>query len=154
MRILLTVEDESYGEAIVDFAANQNLSADSELKIVHFVEPLLIGSYMSVCPSQILDEIRERKTTHATKMVELLKTRLEKALSSQKVSVSADVITELPKDGIIALAQDWKADMIVMGSHGRRGLHRIFLGSVAAAVVSHANCTVTIIRLPALDKIV
>lgn len=37
--------------------------------------------------------------------------------------------------------------MIVMGSHGRRGVSRFFLGSVSLAVLAQAKCTVTVVRL-------
>ena len=41
------------------------------------------------------------------------------------------------------------ADMVVVGSHGRTGLSRLVLGSVAMAVVNHAPCPVVVVRLPA-----
>ncbi len=53
-----------------------------------------------------------------------------------------------PADVIDAVAREWPADVIVMGSHGRGGLGRLLLGSVAAEVVSHAPCPVLIVRLP------
>ena len=43
------------------------------------------------------------------------------------------------------------ADMVVVGSHGRTGLSRLVLGSVAMAVVNHAPCPVVVVRLPAED---
>jgi nucleotide-binding universal stress UspA family protein len=43
------------------------------------------------------------------------------------------------------------ADMVVVGSHGRTGLSRLMLGSVAMGVVNHAPCPVVVVRLPADD---
>jgi nucleotide-binding universal stress UspA family protein len=43
-------------------------------------------------------------------------------------------------------AAEWEADLIVVGSHGRRGVNRFLLGSVSEAVALHANCSVEIIR--------
>jgi nucleotide-binding universal stress UspA family protein len=40
------------------------------------------------------------------------------------------------------------ADMLVVGSHGRSGLSRLMLGSVAMACVNHASCPVVVIRAP------
>lgn len=51
-----------------------------------------------------------------------------------------------PKAMIIEEAERWGADLIVLGSHGRRGLDRIILGSVAEAVALHAHCSVEVIR--------
>ena len=43
-------------------------------------------------------------------------------------------------------AKKWGADLIVLGSHGYRGLQRFLLGSVSHAVVAHAPCSVEIVR--------
>jgi len=43
-------------------------------------------------------------------------------------------------------AKDWRADLIVLGSHGRSGIKRWILGSVAEAVVRHAPCSVEVAR--------
>jgi nucleotide-binding universal stress UspA family protein len=47
---------------------------------------------------------------------------------------------------IIDYATEWPADLIVLGSHGRRGLNRFLLGSVSEGVVRHAPCSVEIVR--------
>jgi universal stress protein A len=47
---------------------------------------------------------------------------------------------------ITALAKRAKADLIVIGTHGRTGLHRRFIGSVAERVVRHAPCPVLVVR--------
>ena len=47
---------------------------------------------------------------------------------------------------IIDYAAAWPADLIVIGSHGRRGLDRFLLGSVSEGVVRHAPCSVEVVR--------
>jgi len=49
---------------------------------------------------------------------------------------------------IIAVAQDEKCDLIVMGTHGRSGFGRLLLGSVAEAVLRRAPCPVLTLKLP------
>lgn len=51
-----------------------------------------------------------------------------------------------PASEIIQLAEDEQADMIVMGSHGRTGVSRFLMGSIAEAVVRRAGCPVLIIK--------
>jgi nucleotide-binding universal stress UspA family protein len=51
-----------------------------------------------------------------------------------------------PKQAILEYAAEWAPDLIVVGSHGRRGLERIALGSVSEAVMRHAHCSVQIMR--------
>jgi nucleotide-binding universal stress UspA family protein len=52
-----------------------------------------------------------------------------------------------PRHAILNYASEWNADWIVMGSHGRRGVDRFFIGSVSEAVARHAHCSIEIVRL-------
>jgi len=90
---------------------------------------------------------------------------LETALESQKQNAEALVLkaAELlrarglkvvatleegdPKSKILDVAEEWRADLIVVGSHGRRGFERFLMGSVSDAVARHAKCSVQIVRI-------
>jgi nucleotide-binding universal stress UspA family protein len=52
-----------------------------------------------------------------------------------------------PRSGILDYADEWNSDWIIMGSHGRQGLDRFFIGSVSETVARHAHCSVQIVRL-------
>ena len=67
-------------------------------------------------------------------------------LRAAKLDVSTDLVEGNPKSQIIDIANEWHADMIVLGSHGRSGLNRFLMGSVSQDVVRHAHCSVEIIR--------
>ena len=45
-------------------------------------------------------------------------------------------------------ASEWRADLVVIGSHGRQGIERVLLGSVAEAVGKSAHCSVLVVRTP------
>ncbi len=66
--------------------------------------------------------------------------KLEFACATEHVSDS------YPAEGLINKARDLNADLIVMASHGRRGLPRMILGSQAANVLSHSAIPVLIVR--------
>ena len=51
-----------------------------------------------------------------------------------------------PRTVIIDEAKKWNADLIVVGSHGRTGLTRLLLGSVAQAIVVHGPCSIEVVR--------
>lgn len=51
-----------------------------------------------------------------------------------------------PPDEIVIAAQEWSADLIVIGTHGRRGQQRLLVGSTAAAVIRRAWCPVLAAR--------
>jgi nucleotide-binding universal stress UspA family protein len=53
-----------------------------------------------------------------------------------------------PRAVIVDHAARWNADLIVLGSHGFKGLDRLLIGSVSEAVLRHAPCSVEIVRIP------
>lgn len=62
------------------------------------------------------------------------------------VALSGTVVCADPRDGVIEAAEQAKAGLIVLGTHGRRGLKRVLLGSVAENVVRTAHCPVMVVR--------
>ena len=89
-------------------------------------------------PSTFLHELRAQ----AQKAVEGARTRGAFAPGT----TSEAIVEDEPAAGIIAAAERNGADAIVMGSHGRRGLRRLFLGSVAEAVVRRSPIPVLVVR--------
>jgi nucleotide-binding universal stress UspA family protein len=77
----------------------------------------------------------------------------EKIITDAGLTVSGTVAVPCatPKELILEEAHKWGADLIVVGSHGRRGINRFLLGSVSEAVASHAHCSVEIIRRSATN---
>jgi len=68
------------------------------------------------------------------------------AVSSAGLKTTGEVLSGYPKAKIVDEAKKWGADLVVVGSHGRRGVERILLGSVSEAVALHADCSVEVIR--------
>jgi nucleotide-binding universal stress UspA family protein len=62
------------------------------------------------------------------------------------IPASAILVEGLPTDEILRAARHQRADLIVLGTHGRTGLRRAFMGSVAERVVSQACCPVLMVR--------
>lgn len=61
--------------------------------------------------------------------------------------VSRYIVEGTPGEKILQLAKDWSADMIIVGTHGRKGLSRFFLGSVAEEILRNSHVPVTIIPI-------
>ena len=66
--------------------------------------------------------------------------------------VSTEIRQGDPQREILECAARWRPDVIVIGSHGRKGLNRLLLGSVSDSVLRHATCTVEVVRAPAADS--
>lgn len=89
------------------------------------------------------EEARQKALEHVAQLVDDVAARGPE-LPLQKVGVYVTMGT--PSERILALATAVDADLIVLGTHGRRGLGRILLGSVAEEVVRRAPCGVFVIR--------
>jgi nucleotide-binding universal stress UspA family protein len=73
----------------------------------------------------------------------------EQVLASAGLKATGAVLSGNAKEAILDEAQRWAADLIVVGSHGRRGFKRLLLGSVSEAVAMNAHCSVVVVRDPA-----
>ncbi len=142
MKILLATDDSKFSEAAAKSLAGQFRSQDTEVRVLHVVEPIVISE-----PPQMsrgyYPELEDR-LPQAREVVE----RVAKTLSSAGFSVTTSVETGDARSVILEDAAAWHADLIVLGSHGRKGLGRFFLGSVSEAVARHARCSVQIVRIP------
>lgn len=70
----------------------------------------------------------------------------EQVLASTGLKATVAVLSGNPKEIILEEAKKWNADLIVVGSHGRRGFKRFLLGSVSEAVAMNAHCSVVVVR--------
>jgi nucleotide-binding universal stress UspA family protein len=110
--------------------------SEAQLTLLHVIEPLhadmLIDLPQSQRDARVAAHERLAKLADATKKVWLRTGR--------------ELRAGHPVDTITALAKRTNADLIVMGTHGRTGLKRCFIGSVAERVVRHALCPVLVVR--------
>ena len=149
MRVLLAVDGSACSEAAVQMVADRFRPEGVHVKVVHAVEwmhdmPLCFQYAQGPVAAENVTECRNGSFERARGVVARVAARLEfKGFRTSVLTPDAD-----PRHAIVEIARDWPADLIVMGSHGRRGFDRLLLGSVAEAVVRHAPCSVEIVRVP------
>lgn len=118
-----------------------------KVTIVTVTEPSVIVSpgaeMMMVDTSSIIADLDTAKAESAKATLTEAETL---AKDSGIAVVKVHVANSTAADGIIHAAKEANADLIVMGSHGRRGLGRLLLGSQAAEVLSHSTLPVLIIK--------
>jgi nucleotide-binding universal stress UspA family protein len=78
---------------------------------------------------------------------EALVAKTAEFLRARGLKVTAALETGDPKSKILDVAEEWHAGLIVLGSHGWKGLNRFLMGSVSDAVARHASCSVEIVRI-------
>lgn len=108
-------------------------SADAKVILVNVVENL---------PAYIAAELPSDLTARS---MEDAKGRLEEAMASQGIDAEIEVRSGHPATVILECATDRKADLIVIASH-RPGFGDFLIGSTAARVVRHAQCSVHVVR--------
>lgn len=144
MRILLAIDDSKYSEAAIETVIEQARAQETEVRVLHVVEPptLLVaremGGYDPALESA-WESQRHQADVVVAKAVEVLRAR--------GLKVTAAVEDGDPKSKILDVAEEWQADLIVLGSHGQKGLSRFLMGSIPDAVVRHAHCSVEIVRI-------
>lgn len=72
---------------------------------------------------------------------------LRQAVEAGVRATTAIVDGGIPADAIVRAAESAKTDILVLGTHGRTGVARLVLGSVAARVVATASCPVLTVRM-------
>ena len=145
MKILVAIEDQRFGQAIGDFICEHQWPEDTEIRLVHAVEPINVYAF-SGYPSQLITDFQEERVRAGKSLLLRIGTQIAKNLPS--VPIKETVYDGSPKELIIRLAREWPADLIVVGSHGRTGIGQFVLGSVSMSVLSAAPCSVMVVKLP------
>lgn len=144
MKVLVAVDCSEFSIAAVHAVLRQFPPAKVDLHLLHVVDP---STYVPLSEGAVHDPKRTEALLKAScGQAEDLISRVMKMLLDSGHKVTSSIGEGDPKTTIIAYARHIKADMIVMGSHGRRGLRRLVLGSVSEYVLGHAPCTVEIVR--------
>ena len=107
------------------------------------------GSLLILSVVDITDEFESEAPGLTDRMTEKLLKMSQKALGkafAAKIKAKIEVHVGDAYEMIVETARKKKADIIVMGSHGRTGLTRLFMGSVTSRVIGHAPCSVMVVR--------
>jgi nucleotide-binding universal stress UspA family protein len=150
MKILLPVDDSDSSRHALRALTAHIRAEGAEVRVLNVVEQ--ISGYISadLIPHRVsyVAEIERERRQQAERTVNLTVETLRKA----GFRATGDVVEGDPKSEILDVAAKWGADLIVIGSHGWKGLNRFLLGSVSEAVARHAECSVEIVRSPQPEK--
>jgi nucleotide-binding universal stress UspA family protein len=146
MKILLAVDGSPCSEAAIEEVARRPWPDGSLVKVLTAYElpmpPTPEGWALPVNYFEEMDvALRKQAQTIVDTAIQKLKPRLNKTASLDGVLAPGP-----PRTIILDEAENWGADLIVLGSHGYRVWERFLLGSVSQAVVSHAKCSVEVVR--------
>jgi nucleotide-binding universal stress UspA family protein len=152
MKILLGVDGSPCSDAAIAEIACRPWPQGSEIKVVTAFEvPLPPTPESWALPPTYFDEMDRTARKHAQAVVHCAVDKL-KAHLNETVVVDGGSIPGPASAVILDEAEGWGADLIVVGSHGYRAWERFLLGSVSQSVVSHAKCSVEVVRCPMGSK--
>ncbi|MGZ3496331.1 MAG: universal stress protein [Vulcanimicrobiaceae bacterium] len=142
--ILAPVDGSECSKAALDDALKLSKDLHAGVTVCYVSDDLRAASMMVAASGEIIEQWFDllRKEGQAI---------LRDALSQAKeLGVSADawLLHGPPSDAIALFAGDCGADLIIMGSHGRTGVKRLFIGSVAEGVIRIAPVPVLVVREP------
>ena len=139
MKILMGIDDSKFSGDVLQAVITQFRPEHIEVRVLHVLQP------SAPAPPQMAPgyapELDDQKKP-ARELVERIASEMRCAGFKVETAVEVGDIREK----IIDCASDWDADLIVVGSHGRSGIPRFLLGSVAEFVARHAKCSVEIVR--------
>ncbi|WP_027187257.1 universal stress protein [Desulfovibrio cuneatus] len=139
-KILCAVDFSQYSEQVAEYAASLAKAFGAEIIVVYAAPDLAQYDDLHVSPAT-LEGTLEEIFINAEKSMENFVPASFKDIKTQGVVVTGD-----PAEEIIEMANSSDADMIIMGTHGRKGIERILFGSVAEQVVKSATIPVLTIH--------
>jgi nucleotide-binding universal stress UspA family protein len=147
MRVLLAVDGSSYSDEAVKEVTSRTWPELSEVRVITAYElPLAPAPETWALPPDYFEQLDRAARESAQAIEEAIAGKLAAAFGPA-VKVTGNILPGSPRAIILEEAERWSADLIVMGSHGYGTWHRFLLGSVSQAVVSHAKCSVEVVRM-------
>ncbi len=140
-RILAPTDFSPGAESALQWASSLGEAYHAEVVILHILDLSLAGvaglpTEFAAMPAaaELIDRLRAETKTEMARV------------TAQFPRAKAVVRETIPRTGILDVAREVEADLIVMGTHGRTGLAKIFFGSAAEYVVRHSRIPVLTVR--------
>jgi len=145
LNILVATDGSEYSKAALESVASRPWPLGSRAKVISIPEPfLLLGEFPYL-------EMTEIENQNVAALEDAKKYAAAGAEILRKAGLETVAETPFPKDSdgreIVSEAERWHADIVVIGSHGRRGFDRMTMGSVSEHVALHAHCSVEVTRV-------
>ena len=141
-RILHPSDFSSASNAALRKAIEMAKASRGQLLIAHVLNPVVPVTGEGYISPKVYDEIATSNRAWAQKKLATLLAQAKKA----GVRASGTLLEGVTHEQIVRFARSKRVDVVVMGTHGRSGLAKLFLGSVAGRVVAAATCPVLTVR--------
>jgi nucleotide-binding universal stress UspA family protein len=149
MKILIGTDGSEHSRAAIEFCGN--IVADpknTSIRIIAAIQYLMpvATDPMGAGAAEYYIELEKAARREAEEAVEQGERQIHSLFPGISIDVTTKVIDGSPSRVIVEEADEWKADLIVVGSHGHGFWSRVLIGSVSDSVVRHAHCSVLTVR--------
>lgn len=139
-KVLCAVDFSDYSPLVAEYASMMAKCSGAQVLVLYVAPSLSQYVGFHVPPSSIESFVGEIVTGAEDTMNAFVKENFS------DLSVEGKVVTGYPAEEILAISEAEKCDMVVMGTHGRKGIDRILFGSVAEKVVKSSKAPVLTVR--------
>jgi nucleotide-binding universal stress UspA family protein len=143
VKIILALDHSENSSEALRWVRRVEWPAGSRVIVMSAVAATLLPVSDAFAPEpEIASAIHDQQVKVSRTLVQ----RAVRTLRDVGLPAEAQVLNGDPREEILELARRERADLIVVGSRGRTGLTKLVLGSVSSHVVTHAPCTVTVVK--------
>lgn len=149
MKILIATDGARQSTAAIEMLRRFRLEPSDEIKIVSVVDmavPMSVDIYGGYIPNTA--EIEQSARENAEQILSDAEMAIRKHYDGTELHIITEILFGSPESRIVEAAREFKADLVVVGSHGYSTWERLLLGSVSDAVVHHVPCSVLVVRIP------
>lgn len=149
MRILFATDGEKHSSQAIELLKRFKLSVDDEIKVVSVVDmavPMAVDIYGGYLPDTT--EFEQTARENATRVLDETAGTLRSGLDQPPPTITTEALFGSPDSRIVEAANEFKPDLVVVGSHGYSTWERLLLGSVSDSVLHHVPCSVLVVRSP------
>jgi nucleotide-binding universal stress UspA family protein len=145
MRIIIGVDQSPFSTAAVELVRRMSWPEGSSAVVITAVKPIVMATPEAyVMMAEQVEGLRREQLAQGARYVKTV----EADLASSGLKAESRAVDGDPREVLVEACRAEGADLIVLGSHGRTGLAKLLMGSVASHVVTHAPCSVLIVRRP------
>lgn len=156
MKVLIGYDGSSFADAAIDDLQRAGLPADTEARVLSvadvwpamppmYRETMIPGpSELSFAVTDAARQMAQAAQDEAIALAKKAKARLNGLFASW--AVDCEAVSDSPASALTERAEQWGADLVVIGSHGRGAMSRLFFGSISQKVLRYAHCSVRVGR--------
>jgi nucleotide-binding universal stress UspA family protein len=131
-KIVLAVDGSEVSRVAVKHAIELAKNSDGKIIALHVIPPIDVTDIETFKPESLLRGLKQEG--------EKILSEVEGIAKTAGVGIQTRLEYGVPFEKICEVAQEVDADVIIMGSHGRTGIGKVFIGSVTERVISRTQC--------------